>query len=79
MQDRQIAIAAKAPDSSYDLHLPAEWDWQTSWNIEREYFWDPAPMGRIALLGAGLVLILVRDRVIRRLRRKPLSLPVHSA
>lgn len=42
-------------------------DWGESWRIEREYFWDAAPMGRKVLLLGGLLAIWLWPRELRSL------------
>jgi hypothetical protein len=41
------------------LQLPERWDWQQSYRIEKDYFWDTMPLERKLLLFGGLLLILL--------------------
>lgn len=50
------------------LQIPERWDWRESWRIEREYFWDEAPLGRKLLLFGGLFGILIRRQLVRGAR-----------
>ena len=47
---------AAAGSPAIRFRFPAV-DWAESWRIEREYFWDAAPLSRKALLALGLALI----------------------
>lgn len=66
------------------LQIPARWDWRESWRIEREYFWDEAPLARKLLFFGGLLLIPFRLRLLRgvqavRLRaRRPAVAPAEG-
>ncbi len=70
LENPQIVLAKKAADGSYGFQWPAEWDLRASWNIERAYFLDTAPSWRLAVLLLGLILILVRDRLRRRVQHR---------
>lgn len=78
MENPQVSIAKKAPDQSYGFHLPADWNIQQSWEIERAYFLDPAPGWRWAVLGLGWVLILARRRLLSRFARRPAPAVAHA-
>ena len=69
IENPRVSIAQKAPDADYGFHLPADWNLQQSWEIERAYFLDPLPPWRLALLLAGAVVILRRGWLWRRFRR----------
>jgi len=69
LENPQVAIAQKAPDTNYGFQLPADWNVQQSWEIERAYFLDPAPGWRWAVLLLGYALIFGRHGLRRRLRR----------
>ncbi len=45
------------------IQVPKGWRWQESYRLEREYFWDPAPLSRKLLLFGGLFLIPLRHRL----------------
>ncbi|HMA33012.1 MAG TPA: hypothetical protein VKY74_00925 [Chloroflexia bacterium] len=62
-----MRIAQRPPAGQYGFHLPAEWHLQESWDLERAYFLDPAPLWRLLLLPAGYAGILARRR-LRALR-----------
>lgn len=47
------------------LQLPERWDWQDTYRIEKEYFWDLMPLQRKLLLFGGLALIFFRRRLAR--------------
>ena len=62
-----VAVVTQQPDGGYKLHWPELFDWRASWEIERAYFWDPMPRGRLALLLAGWAALLVlRAGVVQR-------------
>jgi hypothetical protein len=50
------ADAASGPAAGLRLRLPAV-DWAESFAIEREYFWDPAPLSRKLLIFSGCLMI----------------------
>ncbi len=57
-ENGEIAIVRQQADGTYRFRWPALTDWQTSWEIERAYFWDAMPVWRrFLLLGGGLILI----------------------
>ena len=47
---------SRAPEGGVRFRVP-EVDWGESWRIEREYFWDPAPVGRRVALVVGWLVI----------------------
>ena len=51
------------------LQLPERFDWLESYRIEREYFWDPMPLGRRLLLFGGLGVIFFRRRIAAALTK----------
>jgi hypothetical protein len=63
LENRAIAVMQDGK-----LDLPQQWDWWESYRIEKEYFWDPMPLGRKLLLFGGLGLILFWHRTARVLR-----------
>ena len=50
------AAQAVGVPTMIQFRLPSV-DWAESWRIEREYFWDAAPMSRKSLLAVGMALI----------------------
>jgi hypothetical protein len=57
--------AAIAVMDNGGLQVPAQWDWRETWRIEKEYFWDTAPLSRKLLLFGGLIAIPLRRRIAR--------------
>jgi hypothetical protein len=51
------------------LQVPERWDWRRSYEIEKEYFWDPAPLHRKLLLFGGLALLIFNRLALRAARR----------
>lgn len=58
-----VAIVAQQPDGHYRFQYPAMIDWRASWEIERAYFWDAMPQGRVVLLVAGWIVWALRRPV----------------
>lgn len=58
MENTAVAIAAQQPDGSYAMRWPSLVEWQTSWEIERAYFWDAMPRARLWLLIGGWIVII---------------------
>jgi len=50
------AAQAVGVPTMIQFRLPSV-DWAESWRIEREYFWDAAPLSRKSLLAVGMALI----------------------
>ena len=57
IENDAIALATQQDDGRYELRWPRLVEWRKSWEIERAYFWDPAPGWRVARLVAGWLLI----------------------
>lgn len=57
-ENRAVAIGEQQPNGLYRLRWPAQFDWRTSWAIERAYFWDTMPPSRITLLVLGWIGII---------------------
>jgi hypothetical protein len=47
------------------LQVPQSWDWHASYELNKEYFWDPAPLSRKLLLFGGLAAILFYRQLAR--------------
>ncbi|MGH9173855.1 MAG: hypothetical protein ACRD1H_05840, partial [Vicinamibacterales bacterium] len=69
-QENRIENAAIAVMDNGSLQVPATWDWRETYRIEKEYFWDAAPLSRKLLLFGGLAAILLRHRIARAVRRR---------
>ena len=59
-ENREVAIVAQEPDGSYQFQWPELYNWRTSWEIERAYFWDAMPGSRLGVLACGWIVILMR-------------------
>lgn len=57
LENAAAAIATQQEDGSYRFNWPKLVDLQTSWEIERAYFWDVMPAWRLWLLVIGWLLI----------------------
>jgi hypothetical protein len=82
LENTAVAIAAQRPDGSYELRWPSLIEWQTSWQIERAYFWDAMPAERRWLLIGGWLAIVFLRRLSwavvmagmrSRLKRQPVA------
>lgn len=73
LENSNVAIVRQQPDGSYHLRWPKLLDWQRSWQIEREYFWDALPPLRGWLLLGGWLLVGLGPRARQRL--SPLGWP----
>jgi hypothetical protein len=71
LENKRVAIVAQQPDGQYRFRWPALIEWRKSWQLERAYFWDPMPAGRLWLLLGGWLLIATR--AVPRLRRLALD------
>ena len=58
LENAAKTLWAKEEGSGFRFRLPRV-DWGESWRIEREYFWDAAPLSRRAMLLVGLLAIWV--------------------
>ncbi|MDQ3855083.1 MAG: transglutaminase domain-containing protein [Chloroflexota bacterium] len=67
--ERTSLSIMKNSGNGVQMQMPAEWDWRDSVRIEREYFLDPFPPGRLALLCAGWGAVLFRRRLVKLLIR----------
>jgi hypothetical protein len=78
--------AAVAVMDNGSLRVPETWDWRRSYEIEKEYFWDPAPLHRKLLLFGGLAIIVLHRLLARgvlrlrslAMRRAPVPAPSPS-
>lgn len=61
-ENAAVAVVAQQADGRYQLRWPQRLEWQTSWAIERAYFWDHMPVGRRVLLGGGWLVIALWSR-----------------
>lgn len=61
LENAAKTLWAKGPTGGFGFRVP-EVDWGESWRIEREYFWDAAPLGRRVMLVAGLLVIWLWPR-----------------
>lgn len=59
LERAEIAIAQQDASGSYRFRWPQLVEWQRSWQIEREYFWDRMPQGRLWLLLGGWASLIV--------------------
>lgn len=66
LERAEVAIVAQQPNGRYRFQWPQLVEWQRSWEIERAYFWDAMPGGRLWLLIGGWLLIGWRGRGTRR-------------
>jgi hypothetical protein len=76
LERAEIAIARQDATGSYEFRWPQLVEWQRSWQIEREYFWDAMPRWRLWLLVVGWACLAARrmllvQRVRALLRRRP--------
>ncbi len=61
LENAAKTLWAKPPGGGFRFRLP-EIDWGESYRIEKEYFWDAAPMGRRLLLVVGLLVVWLWPR-----------------
>jgi hypothetical protein len=67
--DNRIENASIAVIDNGQIQLPQQWDWRDTWRVEKNYYWDTAPVARRILLVTGFVLILFRGPILRHMRR----------
>ncbi len=67
LENASVAVARQQADGTFAFRWPALTDWQTSWAIERGYFWDAMPLWRRCLLFGGWLILVCRKSWSRAL------------
>lgn len=78
LENAAKTLWAKPPGGGFRFRLP-DIDWAESYRIEKEYFWDPAPVSRRVLLFAGLLALWLWPTPMSRVRRTLAAPRVHRA
>lgn len=74
LENNAISFIQRTPKGQVKIALPQTWDPRESYNLEKEYYWDPMPATRKLLMLSGLLAIFFRVRIYRGIVRARKSL-----